>query len=387
MAEENRSGQVENQSAEADEEEDILEKERRSRAEIREGIEAARKEAASDEESEEAIRAMEAVNEKILKNSKVTRLIGTPLYFRKLPRSTERPVPAAEASYIKEITADYDWNINTGETVFVNSGSGNFNRQFEKARWEYVVLEKGEFPILLYDKTVRMTARYGFVLTNRYLHIHLRDYIPYKVRLSRISRVIVDFGYTKRDWSSISFMQQGSKKRYPFFQSLDAERVIELADVLLHMLYHLMPMPKADFEMTGTMPDSIADEFREDAWDEDAKKGRILRFFARLRRWMKMIRVMLFENEEPEGDVPAPVWVPILDGKKKSDDTGEIIEPAGKEADEKNPDSQDAGKKGKKSRKKGSKKDDGSADSKKAGGKDKEKSKGKDKNKKKKKGK
>jgi len=330
---------------------------------ISESIREARTAAEQDDSKQ---RALEEHNQRMFGGSRVSLTIGTPLYYKTLKKSTQRPLPESEAEYVMQITEDYPWNINTGETVFLNSGSSNFNLQFEKARVEYVVLEKGEFPIILYDKTLRKTSRYGFVLSNKYLHIHMRDFIPYKVKITRISKLVVDFGLTGRDWSTISLMQHASRKKYPFFQSIDAERVLEVADVLLKMFYHLMPAPKAEIKINGIMPENIADIFREDAADEDAKLGFFKLRLTKLKRLILMIKVMIFDDDDDISDRPAPVWNPVPEDKKESpEEAGEKQDGEGAgEGDDAADSKGKKGKKGKKDKKGKGKAADKSADSK-----------------------
>jgi hypothetical protein len=261
-----------------------------------------------------------------------------------------------------------------GETVFLNSGSENFNRQFEKAKKEYAELKDNEFPIILYDKTVRMTAKYGFVITNKYLYTYMRDFVPYRVRLSQISKVIVDFGATSNEWSEINLILTGYKRKYPFFKSLDGERVIEIADVLLRMIYHLLPIPKAEFELHGILPQNLDKDLHEEAADTDASAGSIGRKFRQLRRMLKLMKIILFEKDSLS-DRPAPLWNPVEPIIQTDEETFEEEELA-EEAEE--PEEKGKGKKSKK----GKKKSGGKGDAKK---KDKGKEKSEDKKDKKKK--
>jgi hypothetical protein len=328
----------------------------------------------ADPEKDESEEKIEEINGKALEGSRVTKHIGTKFYFQNLPRPSGRPFPAGEAEYVRQITADYDWNINMGETVFLNSGSENFNRQFEKAKKEYAELKDNEFPIILYDKTVRMTAKYGFVITNKYLYTYMRDFVPYRVRLSQISKVIVDFGATSNEWSEINLILTGYKRKYPFFKSLDGERVIEIADVLLRMIYHLLPIPKAEFELHGILPQNLDKDLHEEAADTDASAGSIGRKFRQLRRMLKLMKIILFEKDSLS-DRPAPLWNPVEPIIQTDEETFEEEELA-EEAEE--PEEKGKGKKSKK----GKKKSGGKGDAKK---KDKGKEKSEDKKDKKKK--
>ena len=189
---------------------------------------------AEDEQTERIDQMIEERNAAALKDSKVPHNIGTKKYFDSLERAVNKKQKASEeAEYVKLITADYDWNINLGETVFLNSGSANFNKQFEKATNNYVIMENGEFPILLYDKTVRMSAKQGFTLTNLYIYVNQPNFPMFKIKISKISTIIVNFGETVDDWSDIKIKRKNSKLLYPVFKSLNAERVAEVSEFLL----------------------------------------------------------------------------------------------------------------------------------------------------------
>jgi hypothetical protein len=302
----------------------------------------------SQEEDKDLIqKRIEEMNETVLGGSRVTKLIGTQIYFQNLPRAKTRPVPSGEAEYVRQITKDYDWNINVGETVFLNSGSENFNTQFEKAKKEYAYLKDNEFPIILYDKTVRMNAKYGFVLTNKYLYINMRDFVPYRVRLSQLSKIVVDFGETSNDWSEISLILRGYKRKYPFFKSLDGERVVEIADVLLKMIYHLVPVPRTAFEVNGKLPQNLAEDLREDAADADVASGKIGRKIRQLKRMLKLMKIVLLHKENLY-DKPAPVWNPVEPITQTDDETFEEEDLA----EEEEPEEKGKGKKSKKGKKK-----------------------------------
>jgi hypothetical protein len=292
-------------------------------------------------EDDPDVEAMPKYAECLHEETKVPKYIGAKKYYAELVYPTKAPQPAFEADYILEITKDYNWNINMGETVFVNSGSAKFNSQFEKAIYEYVHLEKGEFPILLYDRTISMSAKYGLVLTNKFIHVHTRGIIPYKIRIFKIKQVYVRFGLTRDDWSYILIMQKGSKKKYPLFKSLDAERVIELADVLMRMIYHLTPreIVKAKIEINGKMADDI------DLTPEDESKiDLIFRYIARYFRR---------KFSSSGSDSAARIWVGIPEKMKQAAE-----EAAGEDAED-DGDGKKKKKKGKKGGKSGGKGDKG----------------------------
>lgn len=198
------------------------------------------------------------------KDCKVSRLIGSRIYFDSLLISPFKPTLSEESAFILSITENFDWNINTGGSFYVNSGSTAFNKEFAKVMRSYVRMERGEFPILIYDSTVRSTGRYGFVLTNRYFHFHTRELIPYKFKISRIKNLVVDFGDTSEDWSVLRMRQLGSRVLVPVFKSINAERVIEVTDVLIRMIYHMLSKPKLTLTVNGIMPYKIPEpETRE----------------------------------------------------------------------------------------------------------------------------
>lgn len=311
----------------------------------------AKDKSAEDEETERIDKMIEERNALALKNSKVPHNIGTKKYFDGLERAVNKKQKASdEAEYVKLITADYDWNINIGETVFLNSGSANFNKQFEKAANNYVMMENGEFPILLYDKTVRMNAKQGFTLTNLYLYVNQAHFPMFKIKISKINTIIVSFGETVDDWSDIKIKRKNSKLLYPVFKSLNAERVAEVSEFILKMCYHLWPKASAKIVFKGSIPEE------EEVEDDDESKV------------MRKFRSM-FSMGGPRRDKRAQIWTPEYERKRRGIPDGEVKagEKKGKDG-EAGDNAEDAGKKDKKAAKKGkdSKEDSSKKDNKKS---------------------
>ncbi|MGP1441028.1 MAG: hypothetical protein ACTTJ2_00170 [Anaerovoracaceae bacterium] len=262
------------------EQENMESEEEKQQAELHDAIRAARMEAEEEQAKAQELTAAEAAafaaletaeeeaaaaalikdDDDILppnvlsKDCKVSRLIGSKRYFDSLIISPFKPTLTEESEFLMKITENFDWKINTGGSFYVNSGSTAFNKEFEKVMLSYVRMERGEFPILIYDSTVRCSGRYGFVLTDRYFHFHTRELIPYKFKLSRIRNFVVDFGDTSEDWSILRMRQLGSRVLVPVFKSINAERVIEVADVLMRMIYHMLSKPRLTFTVNGIMP-------------------------------------------------------------------------------------------------------------------------------------